>query len=40
MTGSMPREERRALEQKYAAETRAAIEASGQWPKNLPRWTE
>lgn len=39
MTGRMPREDRRALEQKYAAETRAQIEASGQWPKNLPRWT-
>lgn len=21
-------------------ETRAPIEASGQWPKSLPRWTE
>jgi hypothetical protein len=24
----------------WAAQTRAEIEASGQWPKNLPRWTE
>jgi len=23
----------------WAAQTRAAIEASGQWPKNLPKWT-
>ena len=35
-----PKEQRRALEAEMARKTRALIEASGQWPKNLPRWTE
>ena len=35
-----PRDERRALEARYAAQTRAAIVAAGLWPKKLPRWTE
>lgn len=34
------REEHRRMGAQWAAETRAQIEASGQWPKNLPRWTE
>jgi len=35
-TGSMTRDERRALEADYAAQTRAEIRRLGQWPKNLP----
>jgi hypothetical protein len=35
-----PRHQRRALEAEMARQTRAQIEASGLWPKNLPRWTE
>ncbi len=34
------REEHRRMGAQWAAETRAQIEASGLWPKNLPRWTE
>ena len=34
------REEHRRMGAQWAAETRAQIEASGQWPKNLERWTE
>ena len=34
------REEHRRMGAQWAAETRAQIEQSGQWPKNLPRWTE
>ena len=37
MTGSMPREDRRELEQRYAALTREAIETAGLWPANLPK---
>lgn len=33
------REEHRHMGEQWATETRAQIEASGQWPKNLPRWT-
>jgi len=40
MTGSMPREDRRELEQRYAALTREAIETAGLWPQNLPKWTK
>lgn len=40
MTGSMPREERRELEQAYARQTRAEIINRGLWPATLPRWTE
>lgn len=35
-----PRHQRRAIEAEMARQTRAKIEASGQWPKNLERWTE
>ena len=35
-----PRNQRRALEAEMARQTRAQIEASGQWPKNLPKWRE
>lgn len=34
------RDEHRRMGAQWAAETRAKIEASGQWPKNLERWTE
>lgn len=34
------REAHIALGARWAAETRALIEASGQWPKNLPRWNK
>lgn len=40
MTGSMPREQRRELEQTYARQTRAEIIKQGLWPATLPRWTE
>lgn len=39
-SGTLPREERRALEDTYAAQTRAAILAAGTWPKRLPLWSE
>lgn len=32
-----PKEQRRALEAEMARQTRALIEASGQWPKSLPK---
>jgi hypothetical protein len=35
-----PRDERRALEARYAAQTRAAIQAAGLWPATLPLWSE
>lgn len=35
-----PRDERRALEAKLAAQTRTLILAAGLWPKTLPLWTE
>ena len=35
-----PRSQRAAVEQMWAAETRARILADGLWPKNLPLWTE
>jgi hypothetical protein len=35
-----PRHQRRALEAEMARQTRALIEASGLWPKNLPKWSE
>ena len=34
------RDERRALEARYAAQTRDEIVAAGLWPKTLPLWTE
>lgn len=39
-TGMFRREHRRLLEDKYAAQTRAAILAAGTWPARLPRWEE
>lgn len=39
-SGRIPKAERRALEARYAAQTRAEILASGKWPKNLPAWKE
>ena len=38
--GIFTREQRRTLEAKYAAQTRAAIVADGSWPANLPRWVD
>jgi hypothetical protein len=38
-SGRIPKAERRALEERYGAQTRAAILAAGKWPKNLPLWT-
>ena len=38
MTGSMPRDVRRALEQEYAARTRELIVNAGLWPHGLERW--
>lgn len=35
-----PRAERAGVEQRWAAETRAAILAAGLWPKTLPLWSE
>lgn len=35
-----PKAERRELEARYARETRAAVIASGKWPKSLPLWSE
>ena len=35
-----PRDERRALEARFAAETRAAVLAAGLWPKTLPLWID
>jgi hypothetical protein len=39
-TGSMTRDQRRALEADYAARTRQTIFESGQWPKNLTKLDE
>lgn len=39
-TGSFTREQRRAIEARYARQTRAAIMAAGTWPKSLPMWEE
>ena len=39
-SGRIPKAERRDLEARYAARTRAAILAAGEWPKNLPLWNE
>ena len=36
-TGSMTRDQRRALEADYAAKTRQAIRDAGQWPASLPQ---
>jgi hypothetical protein len=35
-TGTFTREERRELEDRYAAQTRAAITFTGDWPNDLP----
>jgi hypothetical protein len=39
-TGTMSRDERRRLEDEYAAKARAEIVRLGVWPKNLPSWVE
>ena len=36
-TGSMTRDQRRALEAEYAAQTRKTILEAGQWPASLPQ---
>lgn len=36
--GTMPRAEKRRLNDEYAASTRAEVEAKGLWPKKLPKW--
>lgn len=38
--GVFTQAQRRLLEDKYAAQTRAAIVTAGAWPKRLPRWIE
>lgn len=38
--GVYTKEQRRLLEDKYAAQTRAAILAAGTWPPRLPVWKE
>ena len=38
--GVFAKERRRALEDRYAAQTRAAIIAAGTWPARLPKWSE
>lgn len=35
-SGAIPQEQRRALEQEYAASTRKTIRDSGKWPKSVP----
>jgi hypothetical protein len=35
-----PKEARRLIEPAWSADTRRHILASGQWPKNLPLWTD
>lgn len=37
-TGTLTRDERRALEEQASQETRAAILAAGTWPATLPAW--
>lgn len=37
-TGTLSRDERRRLEDEYAAKARAEIVRLGVWPKNLPAW--
>lgn len=37
-SGKIPRDERRALEERYGRETRAQIRAAGRWPSTLPEW--
>ena len=39
-TGSMTRDQRRALEADYATSTRQTIRDAGHWPKNLPQLDE
>lgn len=36
-SGKIDKDMRRGLERKFAAETRAAVLASGQWPEDLPK---
>jgi hypothetical protein len=37
-SGAYTREERRELEKRYGAQTRATIIRRGLWPKSVPRW--
>lgn len=39
-SGRIPKAERRELENRYAAQTRAAILKAGTWPTKLPLWSE
>lgn len=39
-SGKFTREQRRALETRYAKQTRAAILAFGKWPADLPKWED
>lgn len=39
-SGTYTREERRALDEQYGAQTRAKILDLGLWPANLPMWQE
>jgi hypothetical protein len=39
-SGLLGKDMRRLLESKYAAQTRAAILAAGDWPKSLPLWPD
>jgi hypothetical protein len=39
-SGNLPKAQRRAFELEAGAATRAAVIASGQWPKRLPLWEE
>jgi len=39
-TGSMTRDQRRALEAQYAAQTRQQILDAGQWPASVPHFEE
>jgi hypothetical protein len=39
-SGQLKREERRETEAEYGAQTRSRIIAAGEWPKNLPLYSE
>jgi hypothetical protein len=39
-TGAFAREQRRTLEARYGAQTRASIRAAGLWPPGLPMWED
>lgn len=38
--GGMDRDMRREVEERAGIDTRAAIRAAGNWPKNLTKWEE